>query len=116
WVGVTVYLTPQAIFDTLRTVASMDPGTQIIFQYFLPAALLDDESRQIQELFVKLSSARGEPYLTFFEPAKLAEQLRELGFSEVWDLAPEEANARYFLNRTDGLRIDAEHHFMGARV
>jgi methyltransferase (TIGR00027 family) len=116
WLGVTVYLTCDVIFDTLRTVASMAPGTEIIFQYFLPAALLDDEGRQIREFTMKLAAARGEPYITFFEPVELAEQVRKLGFADVRDLGPEEANARYFANRADGLRMLAESHFMGARV
>ena len=116
WLGVTMYLTREAIFDTLRTVASMAPGTEIIFQYFPPGALVDNEARQIQKLFADRGVSRGEPYLTFFEPAKLAEQVRDAGFAEVWDLGPEEANARYLTNRADGLRMTADHHFMGARV
>jgi methyltransferase (TIGR00027 family) len=116
WLGVTMYLSREAIFDTLQTVASMAQGTEIIFQYFPPGVLVDDEARQIQELFADRGASRGEPYLTFFEPAKLAEQVRDAGFAEVWDLGPEEANARYFANRLDGLRMTADHHFMGARV
>jgi methyltransferase (TIGR00027 family) len=115
WLGVTAYLTPDAIFDTLRTVASMAHGTEIIFTYLLPPALLDDEYRQILELFGNAATARGEPLRTFFEPAKLAEQVRELGFAEVWDFGPEEANALYFAGRTDGLCARAD-HYMGARV
>jgi O-methyltransferase involved in polyketide biosynthesis len=115
WLGVAPYLTLDAIFDTLRTVASMAPGTEIIFQYLLPAALLDDECRQIRELFANRGTARGEPLVTFFEPAKLTEQVRKLGFGEVWDLGPDEANARYFANRTDGLQLRAD-HYMRARV
>src|SRR5262249_12056815 len=116
WLGVTMYLTREAIFDTLQTMASMAPGTEIIFQYFPPGALVDDEARQIQTVFGGRGGSRGEPYLTFFEPAKLAEQVRDAGFAEVWDLGPEEANARYLANRADGLRMTADHHFMGARV
>ena len=71
---------------------------------------------KIQKLFADRGVSRGEPYLTFFEPAKLAEQVRDAGFAEVWDLGPEEANARYLANRADGLRMTADHHFMGARV
>ncbi len=67
------------------------------------------------ELMTKAVAAQGEPFLTFFEPAALAKRVRELGFAEVWDLGPEEANVRYFANRSDGLRLFAG-HFMGARV
>jgi methyltransferase (TIGR00027 family) len=115
WLGVSPYLTSEAIFDTLRTVASMAPGTEIIFQYLLPPALLDDECRQIRELLAHAGAARGEPLVTFFEPAKLAQQVRELGFAEIRDLGPEEANVRYFAGRIDGLRARAD-HYMAARV
>jgi hypothetical protein len=64
----------------------MAQGTEIIFQYSPPGALLDEEAQQIQELFADRGASRGEPYLTFFEPAKLAEQVREAGFAEVWGL------------------------------
>jgi methyltransferase (TIGR00027 family) len=114
WLGVTQYLTRAAIFDTLQTVASLAAGTEIIFTYLLPAAMLDDRRRQIQELVKNLAAARGEPMLTFFEPAELAEQVRKVGFAEIWDIGPEEARARYFANRTDGLR--GENHLMRARV
>jgi len=115
WLGVTMYLTPEAIFDTLRAVASMASGTEIIFQYLLPDALLDDEYRQIRKLMMNATAARAEALLTFFEPADLAEQVRKLGFAEIWDFGPKEANIRYFANRTDGLRLSAD-HYMGARV
>jgi O-methyltransferase involved in polyketide biosynthesis len=93
----------------------MAPGTEIIFDYPPPPELLDDEGRQILELSTKAVAAQGEPFLTFFEPADLAERVRKLGFAEVWDLGPEEANVRYFANRSDGLRFCLA-HFMGARV
>jgi methyltransferase (TIGR00027 family) len=114
WLGVTQYLTPAAIFDTLQTVASMAPGTEIISTYLFPAAILDDRRRQIRQLLMDLAAARGEPMLTFFEPAELAEHLRKLGFAEVWNIGPEEAHARYFASRTDGLR--GENTIICARV
>jgi O-methyltransferase involved in polyketide biosynthesis len=116
WLGVTWYLTPEAIFDTLGMVASTAPGTEIILQYVPPAAPVDDEGRQRLELLHNWAAARGEPFVTFFEPADLAEQVRKLGFAEVSDFGPDEANARYFADRTDGLRWRAPSHFMEARV
>src|SRR5580658_4493078 len=94
WLGVTWFLTPDAIFDTLRMVASTAPGSEIIFQYMLPVAPLDEESRQRLELLHNWAAARGEPFVTFFEPADLVERVRKLGFAEVSHFGPEEANAR----------------------
>jgi len=115
WLGVTQYLTQDAVFDTLRKVASMTLGTEIIFEYSPPDALLDDETRRLRELTMSGTAARGEPWVSFFEPSELKEQLRNLGFAEVWDFGPMEANPRYFSNRADGLRLRSA-HYMGARV
>jgi methyltransferase (TIGR00027 family) len=116
WLGVVVYLTPDAIFGTLRTIASLAPGTEIIFEYPLPRELLDEEAQQVLAVVGAAAAARNEPLITFFEPARLAEQVRKLGFSEVWDFGPGEASPLYFAGRTDGLRPPANVHLMGARV
>jgi methyltransferase (TIGR00027 family) len=115
WLAVTQYLTRAAIFDTLRTVASMAPGTEIIFEYYLPGARLDDEDREILKLYGNWAAAQGEPHLTYFEPAELAAQVKKMGFTEFVDFGPEEADARYCADRRDGLRLRIA-HFMGARV
>jgi methyltransferase (TIGR00027 family) len=115
WLGVIPYLTRDAIFDTLRAVASMAPDTEIIFDYPPVSELLDDEGRRILHLVTKAAAMFSEPFLTLFQPVSLAEQVRELGFPEVWDLGEKELNARYFANRSDGLRLYLG-HFMGARV
>lgn len=111
-----MFLMPDAIFSTLRTVTSFAPGTEIIFQYSVPKELLDEETQQVQAVIMAAAAARNEPLFTFFEPARLVEQVRKLGFSEVWDLGPEEAGRLYFAGRTDGLKPLASEHFMGARV
>ncbi len=116
WLGVTVYLTPDAIFGTLRTVAALSPGTEIIFEYAVPKELLDEESQRFLARSMAVAAARGEPFQSFFEPAQLAEQVRKLGFAEVSDLGPDEMEARYFTDRTDALRPSAANHYMRARV
>jgi methyltransferase (TIGR00027 family) len=118
WLGVTHYLTPDAIFSTLRTVASMAAGTQIIFDYGHPLSLLDEQARQGFTGIMAQAASRGEPMISFFEPKDLAAQVRALGFAEVWDFGPEEANPRYFASRSDGLRMrpSGGGHLMVARV
>jgi methyltransferase (TIGR00027 family) len=116
WLGVTMYLTPDAIFTTLRTVAALAPGTEIIFQYLVPKELVDEENQRILARRMAENAARGEPYRSSFEPTQLAEQVRKLGFAEVSDLGPDEAAARYFAGRSDGLRPLASSHLMRALV
>lgn len=61
-------------------------------------------------------AARGESWRSQFESAPMVARLQDLGFAEVADLRPEEANARYFTGRTDGLRVPQLSHLMRARV
>jgi len=116
WLGVTMYLSHDAIFGTLHAVAALAPGTEIIFEYNVPKDLVDDETQKILAAAMAGAQARGEPQGTFFEPAKLAQQVRKVGFAEVSDFGPDEAEARYFKHRSDGLRPLALSHYMRARV
>jgi methyltransferase (TIGR00027 family) len=116
WLGVATYLTYDAIFRTLRTVAELEPGTEIIFQYTVPKELLDEESQRMLAAVMAFAASHGEPFKSFFEPNLLAQQLQKLGFAELSDLGPDEAAARYFSGRADGLRPLASEHFMRARV
>jgi methyltransferase (TIGR00027 family) len=116
WLGVTMYLTEEAIFNTLRVVASLALGSEIVFSYVVPEALLDEEHQRLLAAIKAGAAARGEPWLSCFEPAHLKARIKELGFTQVWDLGPEEANARYFAGRTDGLRVPPWFHLMSARV
>lgn len=116
WLGVTMYLTEEAIFETLRYIASFAPGSEIVFQYVLSDALLDNESRRLTAMLKAATAACGEPFVSAFEPAALAAQVKALGFQQVWDVGPEEANTRYFAGRTDGLRILPMFNLMRARV
>jgi methyltransferase (TIGR00027 family) len=116
WLGVTWFLTEETIFQTLQQIASTAPSSEIVFEYPVAEALLDEEERQVLAVIKALGAARGEPVRTLFEPAKLAARVRELGFAHVWDSGPEEVNARYFAGRTDGLRFPNIGHLLKAQV
>jgi methyltransferase (TIGR00027 family) len=118
WLGVTPYLTEEAVFETLRFVAATALGSEIVFEYAQPVSVLDDENKRVAVVYEALATARGEPWRSRFESASLAARLQELGFTQVWDFGPEEANARYFRGRTDGLEMQVPNlsHIMKARV
>lgn len=116
WLGVTMYLTEEAIFETLRYLASFAPGSAVVFQYLLSDSVLTEESRRLTAMLKSATAARGEPFVSAFEPTALAARVRALGFQHVWDFGPEEANTRYFAGRTDGLRIFPMFNLMRARV
>jgi methyltransferase (TIGR00027 family) len=116
WLGVTMYLTSDAIFSTLRTIAALARGTEIVFEYAVPKELVDEETQKILAVMMAAGAARGEPLRSFFDPVRLAEQVRELGFAEVSDFGSKEARVRYFAGRTDGLQPSVLNHYMRALV
>lgn len=104
WLGVTVYLTREAIVRTLTWAASLPAGSAIVFEYAVPPETQTGPARAILAAMAERAAGSGEPWLTYFEPAEARAMLAETGFSDVEELGPEAAFARYFSNRTDGLR------------
>lgn len=104
WLGVVVYLTQEAIFDTLRFIAAQPAGSGVAFDYTLADSLLDPMQRMIREHLRQRVEAAGEPWRTEFVPQALHEELARIGFRSVDDLGPAEINARYFAARKDGLQ------------
>ena len=104
WLGVTMYLEEAAIMSTLRFIASLSPGSGVVFDYGVLPALLSAGERSSIQLLSTRAAEQGERWKTFFDPTSFAGQLRSLGFQEVEDLGPEEVHERYLSGRTDGLR------------
>ncbi len=114
WLGGTQYLTEEAVFSTLKQVAALVPGTELTFTYVISEAQLDGENQRLLAMHKAGAAARGEPWLSLFESAHLATRLRELGFTQIANFSPEQANARYFVGRTDGLCVPSLEHIMRA--
>jgi methyltransferase (TIGR00027 family) len=116
WLGTTQYLTAAAVFATLAQVASLGTGTEIVLTYHVPEQTLDPGDRGVLHLLRSRAAAGGMPWLSSFDPVVLAERAGELGFTGVADLAPEEAQTRYFGARRDGLCAPRLSRLMSARV
>lgn len=114
--GVAIYLTTPALMETLKFVASLPRGTEIVFSYSVPASLLTDAQRAARESSARAVLQIGEPWISFYEPAALETDLQNLGFATVVDLGPEETNERYFKDRLDGLRLGGGGRLMRAGV
>jgi len=104
WLGVTQYLTRDAIFATLGHVRRLAPGSQIVFEVLVPESTLPESEREVAKFAAESSADRGEPWLSRFEPAEIAAHLVELGYRSCVHLDTAQAQARYFQGRTDGLR------------
>jgi methyltransferase (TIGR00027 family) len=105
WLGVTMYLTEDAIVATLGFVASTPRGGGIVFDYAVPWGSLGLVGRMVLDAIARRVEQSGEPFRTFFDPKALALRLMQIGFRSVEDLDADEINARYFQDRSDGLRV-----------
>jgi methyltransferase (TIGR00027 family) len=104
WLGVVQYLTWPAIELTLRVVTALPTPSTIVLSFMLPDIDLPAVESAAARAVAEAATAKGEPWFTRIQPADLANRLSHLGFRNVVHLAPEEANARYFSGRRDGLR------------
>ena len=115
WLGVTEYLTAEAVMATLRFIASAPMGSAVVFDYMLSPSLLTPAQRFRFDVLAQRVALAGEPWQTFFDPGLLLSELRAMGFGCVEDKGPEEINTRYFKNRKDGLRVGSLSHVMIAQ-
>ena len=105
WLGVIPYLELPAIETTLRYIAALPTGTEIVFDYGIPRSSLNFIGRLVFDRMASRVAAIGEPWKTFFTPRDLHRLLSNIGFSAVEDLGANEINARYFAGRSDRLRV-----------
>ena len=103
WMGVTMYLTADAVLATLRTVAGFAAGSCLCFDYRVPVTMLNPIERVINDVMSQQIAALGEPWLSTFDPTELQGQLLALGFDSAASATSEELNRRYFARRKDGL-------------
>ncbi|GGE07339.1 hypothetical protein GCM10011571_05750 [Marinithermofilum abyssi] len=98
WLGVTMYLTRNEVFATLRSITDIAPvGSAVIFDYFVPEEATP-HMKEMQEDLRKI----GEPIKTTFDPSTLAFELESLGLRLHENLSPSDIQERYFQSQTDG--------------
>jgi methyltransferase (TIGR00027 family) len=103
WMGVTMYLTDEAVFDTLTLVAGSAPGSTIAVGYTIDDRDCEPSDLQLRRRGAQGVASQGEPWVNFYRPAELARRVAGLGFSSVRNVLPDEFRARYFAGRADGL-------------
>ncbi len=116
WLGVTEYLTREAVTATLGFIASLPEGSAVVFDYMLSPSLLTPRQKRIFDGIAQRTAAAGEPWRSTYDPARLKDEILSLGFGHVEDLGPGDINARYFSGRADGLKVGTLSHIAIARV
>ncbi len=102
--GVSMYLTKDAIATTLRQVASLAVGSVLVMTFQLPVELVDPEDRPAREFALRGAAASGTPFISFFTPDEMLALARDAGFRDVEHVSGRDLMARYFANRSDGLQ------------
>ncbi|HEX2616327.1 MAG TPA: class I SAM-dependent methyltransferase [Flavobacteriales bacterium] len=105
WLGVTMYLSEDAIARTFAFIAALPAGGGIALDYSLPDSSLSWVERLIRRYFARKVARMGEPFRTHPTPEMMHSWLKRVGFHHIVDLGAEEFNKRYFQGRMDGLRI-----------
>jgi methyltransferase (TIGR00027 family) len=117
WLGVTPYLTRDACTLTLSLIAKMPAGSGVVFDFAVDRELLNPGQRIAFDALSKRVARYGEPFQLFFDPSKLQQELKSLGFNRTELLQGKELNARYFKDRKDGLLVrGGVGHLMAAWV
>ena len=104
WLGVTMYLTRDAIAATLAAIGAFAPGTEVIADYMLPAELRDDEGAVYSALVAQAAAERGEPWLSCLAPEEMADLARAAGFGAVRCVRQRDAIPAALWRRQDALR------------
>jgi methyltransferase (TIGR00027 family) len=114
WLGVSMYLTEAAVMGTLGYIARVAPGSEVVFDFIVPRTSMSAAARRAHEAAAAYVAKLGEPWITYFDPPRLAGQLRGAGFSQAVHFGPLEAYRVYFADRADGFRAGT--HLMAAVV
>jgi methyltransferase (TIGR00027 family) len=114
WLGVTPYLTREAISSTLDFIAGI-PGSAVAFDYSEPFESQSPERRARLTAMAEGAAARGEPWLSFFDPPEIAAVLRGKGFADIEDLGFADVIKRYSPELGSGLQSGGGHVIRASR-
>ncbi len=76
WLGVTQYLTTEAIGQTLDVIGGFAAGTELVMEYLVPADLRDEAGQEVADYFMPRAAASAEPWLTFLTLSRLQKASR----------------------------------------
>jgi methyltransferase (TIGR00027 family) len=106
WLGVTQYLTREAVLRTVGEVAAFSAArSTLVLEFIAPPGTLNDEDAAYVRSQAETTAKLGEPWLSFFTSEDMHEVLTQAGFASVEHFGPAEAFDRYLRGRTDGARL-----------
>lgn len=117
WLGVTFYLTHEVVMDTLRTISEISSsGSMVIFDFMNKEAFIPGKASKQSKKIQEIVKTAGEPMQTGLDIDRLSAGLDEAGLFLKEMLRPDEIEARYFKDRSDGYHASEHIHFAYAVV
>lgn len=106
WMGVTMYISKEAVQETLETVSGMmAPGSEILIEYLPVDEELDEAGRRVRDFVASYTADLGEPIDNLYTVTEMSDVLAQSGFSQVLPVSMAKAEETYFSMRRDGVRL-----------
>jgi methyltransferase (TIGR00027 family) len=103
WLGVTMYLTEEAISATLRAIAAGAPGSEVVFSYSEDREPEDAASADLRDGLARVVAEQGEPFVSRFTPGQAAALADGAGLVVADSPTRDRIHERYLAGRVDGL-------------
>ena len=102
WLGVTCYLTTEAVTDTIGQIAAVAaPGSRMVLDYRYPRRLVPGAKLALVEKMDRFVERRGEPMLSEYGPEEIDAEMERAGFKAIDHVSPTEQVRRYLQERRD---------------
>jgi methyltransferase (TIGR00027 family) len=96
WLGVTPYLTEDAVYATLGELARFSGGAEVVFDYANPPHAIGElHSRDLHRAMAEQVAASGEPFRCYLDTPALHERARAIGYVDIEDLDGAALATRY---------------------
>ena len=103
--GTVPYLTDEAIFGTLGSIARASAaGSELVLDFACRMEDVIPEHRPAIKKVLRYTARRGEPLIGFHEPADFVRRVTELGFELVELVPPEDHEPRFLAAGRYGFR------------
>lgn len=104
WLGVTQYLTSEALEATVDVIGGLARGTELVMEYLVPGEMRDEPGQALTDFFMPRAAATGEPWLSFYSPGGIGELLAARGMVVTEDVGRRDQIDVSLWERSDGLR------------
>jgi methyltransferase (TIGR00027 family) len=105
WMGTVAYLSDEAIFGTLRSIARASAaGSELVLDFACRMEDMSPEHHPAIEKLLRYTARRGEPLIGFHEPADFVRRVTQLGFELVELVPPEDHEPRFLASGRYGVR------------